>query len=473
MTAALLEHLQQPDPLLEAEVLRKAEREAQCRILLAAVDWARLNDAAHFDPASSGDGSEQLIRIGGEGTPLIGEFAPAALAGRLGYSPHTARMLMADALDLAHRLPRIWRRVRDLEAIPSYARLVARKTRDLTAEQAGYVDHQVVRYVDGRVGWTKLETLVEAAVIRADRESAKAREEAAAKERFVKTTRAWQGMQGLYVRADVAAITMVMARINHFAQVLADLGDPRDVDARRVTALLFLANPAEALKLLARHRDRQRRDAKPPAEEAEPVIDEGKLLPGVWMFVHVLTGTLADDTSVARIEGVGPVTTDWVRTHLGEQVKFRITPVLDPLGQAPVAAYEIPERHREGVRILTPSDIYPFAGSASRSQQIDHTQEWCPTCSRAAAEGTESSCACGGYSGIGNYGPMKPFHHRIKTHAGGDVDVKQPFPGIYVWRDSAGQFYLVDNTGTRKLGHAPRSRRVDTIFRLLTYERAA
>ena len=42
----------------------------------------------------------------------------------------------------------------------------------------------------------------------------------------------------------------------------------------------------------------------------------------------------------------------------------------------------------------------------------------------------------GGASGIGNYGPMTTTHHRIKTHGGWQV--KQPFPGIYLWRDPHG-----------------------------------
>jgi hypothetical protein len=42
------------------------------------------------------------------------------------------------------------------------------------------------------------------------------------------------------------------------------------------------------------------------------------------------------------------------------------------------------------------------------------------------------------------------FHHRIKTHAPGWA-VQQPFPGIYLWRDPHGAFYLVDHTGTRRL----------------------
>jgi hypothetical protein len=50
---------------------------------------------------------------------------------------------------------------------------------------------------------------------------------------------------------------------------------------------------------------------------------------------------------------------------------------------------------------------------------------------------------------MGNYGPLARFHHRIKTH--GHWTVKQPFDGIYVWRDPSGEFYLVDHTGTRKI----------------------
>ena len=53
----------------------------------------------------------------------------------------------------------------------------------------------------------------------------------------------------------------------------------------------------------------------------------------------------------------------------------------------------------------------------------------------------------------GNYGPMTTTHHRIKTH--GRWQVKQPYPGTYVWRDPHGAFYLVDHTGTRQLPGAP------------------
>lgn len=60
-----------------------------------------------------------------------------------------------------------------------------------------------------------------------------------------------------------------------------------------------------------------------------------------------------------------------------------------------------------------------------------------------------------GQTGLDNLGPLTAFHHRIKTF--GEWQVRQPFPGIYLWRDPHGRCYLVDHTGTRRLGTAERS----------------
>ena len=89
---------------------------------------------------------------------------------------------------------------------------------------------------------------------------------------------------------------------------------------------------------------------------------------------------------------------------------------------------------------MTPADIFPYSTNTSRDMEVDHTV---PFDHGAAAEGS-------GQSRVGNYGPMTGFHHRIKTH--GDWQVQQPFAGIYVWRDPHGAFYLVDHTGTRRVG---------------------
>ena len=41
---------------------------------------------------------------------------------------------------------------------------------------------------------------------------------------------------------------------------------------------------------------------------------------------------------------------------------------------------------------------------------------------------------------------------QVSLYAFGRWQVAQPFPGIYLWRDPHGAVYLVDHTGTRRLG---------------------
>ncbi len=57
-----------------------------------------------------------------------------------------------------------------------------------------------------------------------------------------------------------------------------------------------------------------------------------------------------------------------------------------------------------------------------------------------------------GQTSLDNLGPLTRRHHRIKTHR--RWQVKQPFNGIFVWRSPHGRYYLVDHTGTHKLGTA-------------------
>jgi hypothetical protein len=349
-----------------------------------------------------------------------------------------------DSPDCAHESP-------PSRSDEQHARFVARKTRDLTASEAASVDARLATCADGRVSWTRFETLVEAAIKGADPDTAAAREQAAARETFAKATRSTEhGMRGFYVRADFGTIARIDATVAYFAQALLAMGDDSTLDQRRVKAVLIMANPAQAVKILAAYTAWQRSTTN-DADEAEPsappttqaqrfdpgvaadLLDEKVLL--LQLYVH-LAGA---DAALARVEGSQPVTADWVRRHLGERCTFKVTPVLDPLDQVPVDAYEIPERHRQAVHLLTPADTFPFASSTSRSQQIDHTIAW--TRQRAAAGEHQSR--------VGNYGPLTSFHHRIKTH--GRWTVRQPFPGVYCWRDPYGVVYVVDHTGTRRI----------------------
>lgn len=427
-----LDELTEADLLDHADEVSRRQRECEAQVLRIAVQVAILNNPERLDPEISRlPGRERARRFGGVGTPEVSEFAAAALGARLGLSTGSAHSLMADALDLMIRLPQLWRRVEALEVKVSYARFVARRTRDLSVEQASYVDERSAESADGRIPWSRFEDLVTGLVVASDPDAAARKEEAVAQRQVARPTRSTQdGMRGFFIRAPFPVIALFDARVQWFADVLASLGDTDDEDARRVKAVAILADPLRAVALMEAYvqwRDR-------PDDAQRPEIDWPAIMPGVIIHIHTYAG--AEPTGTARVEGHGPITDTWVRDHLGPHARFTIKPVFDLAGQAPVDAYEIPDRHREAVHLMTPADTFPWGASTARSQQVDHTEAF-------RHRGPP------GQSRIGNYGPMTSFHHRIKTHAGWDV--RQPFPGIYLWRDPHGATYLVDHSGTRRL----------------------
>ncbi|HEY1116675.1 MAG TPA: DUF222 domain-containing protein, partial [Acidimicrobiales bacterium] len=387
---------------------------AEVDLLRAAFQWSVLHSADRLDPDWSGvSGRERARQLGGPGVPEVTEFAAAELGARIGRSPYAAARLIADAQDLYFRHRQLWARVQAGEVRASYARHVVSKTRDLQPEEAAYVDAGVVESADGRIPWSRFEALVEAKVAQAAPALAREKEERAAKATFAKKLRpagpgAANGMASYLVHADIATIEAIEAAVAARAARVTEVPgveEPTE-DQRRVHAFLLMVTGAE------------------------DDTDIADLLPGVTVFVHTYAGP--DAENIVRVEGHGPVTTDWVRQTLGPRARFTIRPVLDLAGQAPVDAWEIPDRHRRAVHLMTPADIFPFASCTTRSMEIDHT----------------TPHAQGGISGIGNYGPMTRRHHRVKTH--GRWQVQQPFPGIFVWRDPHGAYYLVDHTGTRR-----------------------
>jgi hypothetical protein len=98
--------------LSAAEDNERALRAAEARGLEIAAAWAGLHGVLD-DPGRSAalPGAERLVRLGGDGTPEVAEFAPAELGAVLGVSPGAAAALVADALDLRHRPTAIWCRV--------------------------------------------------------------------------------------------------------------------------------------------------------------------------------------------------------------------------------------------------------------------------------------------------------------------------------------------------------------------------
>ena len=84
MTSVALDDLVGIDLLDELDALHRAQRETETRILRVATDFALEHGTETVDRARSLlPGRERAVRLGGQGTPKVAEFAPALVAGRL------------------------------------------------------------------------------------------------------------------------------------------------------------------------------------------------------------------------------------------------------------------------------------------------------------------------------------------------------------------------------------------------------
>ena len=410
MTTKRLDEMGEDDVLTFAGDAAERERSAAIDLMRAAYQWALIHSPDRLR-ASDVPGAEKARRYGGDGTPEVCEFAAATFGARTGLTTYAAGQLMADMLDLVHRGGDLWARVEAREVKPSYARHVVARTRSLSKDEAQYVASAVAESADGRIPWSRFEAKVEAEIAKANPEVARAKELQAQRATFAKKCRdEGHGMGSLLLRGDIASIDAMDAAIDTKQASLVESMPEATEDERRFRAALLLLTGAPA------------------------GADLRDVMPVVHLYVHTYSGR--DHEGINRLEGHGPVTDDWVRDTLGPHCRFKIHPVIDIEGMAPVDAYEIPDRHRQAVHLLTPADTFPHGSNLSRTKQVDHTIPW-------------DRNGPPGQSGIGNYGPLTTPHHRIKTH--GRWQVQQPFPGIYVWRDQYGATYLVDNTGTRQV----------------------
>lgn len=349
---------------LVVEALWLESLEGNCEIFLAAAHYADLCNGDALPDRGTGSvlpGTERSVQLGGEGTPRVAEFAAAAFGARLRMGTVGGTTMIADALDARHRLPQMYARVRAREARVPWVRHVARKTRELSLEAARRVDEAMAESVDGRVPWSRFCAALEGQIVAADPEAAARREEDRRREVFAKSTRfSEHGTKGFYLRGPVALVVRFDATVAFMAEALKALGDTDDEDQRRVKACLVLANPMQAVELLAafaahRARTGASDDVPLPEDETTPedanhddsdpqpsalvprafrptelpawlaracdpttslgtaLLDWPRLLPRVNVFLHLAEETVraareGTPDGVVRWEGEGPVT---------------------------------------------------------------------------------------------------------------------------------------------------------------------
>ncbi len=472
---------------------------AECRMLQLACAWA---DAHYLDSGSTE--YQPLIQRacawGGEGTPEVSEYCAAELGGLQGTGIVAARVLIADALDLRYRLPRLWGRVLTGGVRAWQARRIAEQTRPLSWEACADVDHALSDLV-GMMPWLRFAKILSAAILDADPALAAERAGRARTTQDVFSFDSQDGLKTIVAKASAGDAIWFLATVNRIAEILAARGDTDPIGTRRARAVGILARPAEALRLLIEHQHDPDQPAEssepgetakpgepsepnesaesgeprepgepsdpvaggampePEAEEPEPEpeadhhrslslglppgFDGSAARPRVVLHFHLSEAALGTGHAVVRPQDGGPLTLDQLVEFLGGTgCQVRIQPVLDPTEVAPVDGYEIPQRLRAAVRARQIADVFPFGTCVSHNMDLDHTERYVPIDDGGPP----------GQTGLGNLGLMARPSHRAATHGGWQKH--QPEAGYFVHRSPTGYVYLVTNQGTLALGRS-------------------
>jgi hypothetical protein len=420
--------------LAAAESTVRERRQAQVDDLLLVLAWTDLH--GHDPQQTPGAvparfGGDQLVEIGGDGTPWVQDLCLGELAIARQAHVLSTRAVMADALDLRHRLPLTWAKVQELACETWVACKVASMSRGLDRHRVAVVDAAVAAAVACAPG--RVLRIAEAKIIEADTAAHAERVAEQRRHRGVMLTPADEhGLRVLIARLETADAVWVDATIDRVADLLATDDDlrathhpdlPADVgkDELRAVALGWLARPHDLAELLgildaAEMSDADRRPRRPSAV----------------LHVHLHQAALDAGVGVARVEELGPLLLDQV-TRLLAHTNVTLRPVLDLAAAVAVDAYEHPTSVRDRTAVLVPADVFPHSTSLTRRVDLDHAVPYDPG-------------GPPGQTGDHNAAPLTRRHHRAKTHLG--YTVEQLDRATYLWTTPHGLQRVVDHTGT-------------------------
>jgi hypothetical protein len=409
---------------------RETEHLAAVAQLELAVEWARLHPCPEGEsPAEWGDGhlfDETVSALAGPGAPWVAEFAPVELAAALGISFDAGRQLLGDALELKHRLPRLWDHLRAGRVPVWRARMIARETHDLTLEAAHYAD-RMISATPERIDQVNATALVDQARLHFDPDRAADDEARLLEQRgvWIKPGRA-PATTDVLMTLDTPDAELLDQSITRIAHDLRELGDTDPLDVRRARAAGILADPQHALDLMS-----GREDAGPTRGGTGHTN----------LYVHLTPADLTGGTGAATIEKLGAATTDlltaWLHRFAQTGASIRIRPVLDLHRTWSVDQHDPPETMREQVVLRDAYCVFPGCRHDSRHCDLDHITAYLPM---------EDGGPPGQTNPL-NLAPLCRTHHRVKTFTGWAY--KRLDDGSYTWTSSTGHQYDV----------TPRSRR--------------
>ncbi|GAA5119940.1 hypothetical protein GCM10023339_34540 [Alloalcanivorax gelatiniphagus] len=427
--------------LSEATEVEALLREAEVHKLRIAYQWAIAHPALDSCETPSGPVLPavltELESLGGDGTPAVAAFTPEPLAVALCCSPASASHLLADALDLHHRLPLLWDQTRAQLVAVWKARRVASRTRHLSFAAARWVDRQVAGRVSSLAA-PALDRLVAEASARCDGDDLAAREDAARGAWDVGLVhpdpRRGSGTSELRATGDTLDLTRFHDVVCAEAEALGALGDADDLGVRKAKALGVIADAQARLDLtslvgvsdpqaheLASREAISRRDAK------------------VRLYLHAsLADVVAGGSgSTGSVESLGPVTLDLIRAWVGRS-RVTIQPVLHVAADDrwSVDRHDPPPLMAEQVRLRDERCVFPWCGRHARQCDLDHREPFVdPGDGGPPGQTSPDSLA-----------PLCRRHHWAKTAKGWAYERTEP--GTYLWTGPAGLSVLVTPLGT-------------------------
>ena len=367
------------------------------------------------------------------------------------------RKLIADALDLAHRLPKLFACLHDGTVDAWRTRMVAGATREFTVAQAGEADRRLsATNIDGEPllarlpMWRVRKILAQIRIVETPDDAEDERDT----NRNSRDVRIWPSGTG------VAAINGTLSvrdgrrldqRLDQIVESLRYLGDERPYGVLRSVALGMLDEPDSLDDLYAQVHDARTTQptekteptegaADAPTEErsASPHDDRPgpdafrrptrQQRPKTVLYVHF------DRTwGTYSLDGVGAITRSDATDILGHS-DVTIRPVIDLEATITATGYVASPRLKEQTALMNGGTCtFPACDKPARTCDFDHIVNH----------------AEGGLTDARNGHRLCRFHHRAKTFTGWSV--QSPAPGVWIWLSPDGRTYLVTGGTTTKL----------------------
>ena len=397
-----------PAAVLEAAAeAEQAERRAALRKLELAYQWAVLHPAT-ADTGVETPGGPALLAdesLGGDGTPAVAAFTAEPFALALGISPSSGAQLIADALDLRHRHPLLWKRLERLEVPAWQARRVARQTHRLPYAGARWVDDQLADRTG--CGPVIVDRLVAQAIAQYDPEEHEQREDDATAGWDVTLSHPdptdFAGTSHLEAHGDTLTLKAFYDLVCAIAHQLLLDGDPDPLGARKAKALGILTGQPQTA---------------------------GK--PKVKVYVRVEADDLEVDATggsalaVGEIEKLGAATLTKIRDWVGHH-QVVIQPVLNMQRGDAVDVHDPPNWMRALVMLRDGHCIFPRCTIDARACDLDHTIPYQP-------DGPP------GQTRPDNLAALCRRHHRAKTS--GVWRYARTPEGGYLWHGPYGVKFL-------------------------------